>query len=379
MTKLKTVQIVQRGNCYALHFRNPEGRRRRLSVGNDYQQAQIMQLKFTSWLLEGKNPENEINKAVMEERSKSITVKDFYPIFIERHGKEQSDNMQECYKYAFKNISRFPVILNCGIGEIKKKMMLEYMYQRVELDGVSNSTVNKEAVFIKGMISRAVEWEYLNKNPLSGLKKFSEADKRIVQLTPHEAKTLIEMLRSPVDSIVELAIYTGFRKESILTMRIEHTRFFDIDPSDKFSPHGEADIIVKGKKKDVRKTFPLGEFAVEVLKREIGMRKHGYVFVNPMTRDKYVSIHKSFNRIVRSLGLTVNNTKLRFHDLRHVFATWLHNAGASLDELRHLMGHRDRSTTDEYATMEMSNAGRVLNLMPRIRKVDDNKKMASSL
>ena len=42
------------------------------------------------------------------------------------------------------------------------------------------------------------------------------------------------------------------------------------------------------------------------------------------------------------LRFTIDNgTKLRFHDLRHVFATWLHKAGVSLDELRFLLGHKD--------------------------------------
>ena len=80
----------------------------------------------------------------------------------------------------------------------------------------------------------------------------------------------------------------------------------------------------------------------------------------------------------RPLGFNVNDTKLRFHDLRHVFATWLHNAGASLDELRHLMGHKNRSTTDDYATMERSHAGKVLHLMPSIRGNNDDKKKVSN-
>jgi len=69
---------------------------------------------------------------------------------------------------------------------------------------------------------------------------------------------------------------------------------------------------------------------------------------------------------VRKVGLTVNGTKFRFHDLRHVFATWLHQAGVSLDTLRPLMGHRDRATTDRYATINRTSIGKVLNLIPRI-------------
>ena len=71
---------------------------------------------------------------------------------------------------------------------------------------------------------------------------------------------------------------------------------------------------------------------------------------------------------VRKLGLTVNGTKRRFHDLRHVFGTWLLKEGVSLDVLRELLGHRDRDTTDRYATLNRAEAGKFLRLMPRIKK-----------
>ena len=45
-----------------------------------------------------------------------------------------------------------------------------------------------------------------------------------------------------------------------------------------------------------------------------------------------------------------------FHDLRHVFATWLLRTVVSLDAVRELMGHKDRSTTDHYATLNQMEA-----------------------
>ena len=66
----------------------------------------------------------------------------------------------------------------------------------------------------------------------------------------------------------------------------------------------------------------------------------------------------------------LDGSKLRFHDLRHIFSNWLHHngEGASLDQLRTLLGHKDRATTDRYVTVNRSAAGRVLSLLPDIRK-----------
>ena len=126
----------------------------------------------------------------------------------------------------------------------------------------------------------------------------------------------------------------------------------------------QATVIVKGGRKE---KLSLGSLAVEVLKRVIGIRKEEFVFINPKTGTRYYSIHKTFDKVVRKVGITVDGTKLRFHDLRHIFATWLHNAGVSLDLLRPLMGHRDRKTTDRYATIDKIVASEALNAMPRIR------------
>ena len=116
--------------------------------------------------------------------------------------------------------------------------------------------------------------------------------------------------------------------------------------------------------------FPLGSLAVEVLKRVIGNRNEGYVFICPSTGTHYFTTQKSFDRAVRKLGLTVNGTKLRFHDLRHVFATWLHQQGISLDTIRPLLGHRNRSTTDRYTTIDRMEARKYLSLLPKINITD---------
>ena len=71
MAKLKAVRVIQ--TCYgtyALHYINPDGRRRRLSVGKDFQLAQRQAIKFSDWLIEGKDPECELEHAEQSEKAK---------------------------------------------------------------------------------------------------------------------------------------------------------------------------------------------------------------------------------------------------------------------------------------------------------------------
>ncbi|MFC1537604.1 tyrosine recombinase XerC [Gemmatimonadota bacterium] len=360
MARIKPVKVViTRYGTYSLHYTTPDGRRRRLSVGSDYQQAQRLSIKFTDWLLDGKDPECEMERTQHQEQARAITLREFFPVFRKRHGSRQSKGMQARYEDFFKNICRCIDIAESPIGLISKRLMLDYMQARLDQDEISPATVNREAAFVRGMLSRAVEWDIIDRNPLQGLRLFKEAGKREVNLSLEQAAKLLESLPKTMADIVEFAIYTGFRKENILGLRIEQIRFHDLQPT------GEVQLLVKGGRSE---SFPLGPHALGVLKRQIGDRLDGYVFRNPRTGMRYKDNHCTFDRAVRRLSLTVNGSKLRFHDLRHVFATWLHQAGVSLDTLRPLLGHRDRATTDRYTTINRMAVSDVLSCLPEIRK-----------
>ncbi|MFC1650636.1 site-specific integrase [Candidatus Latescibacterota bacterium] len=88
------------------------------------------------------------------------------------------------------------------------------------------------------------------------------------------------------------------------------------------------------------------------------------------------SIHKSFDRVVRRLGLTVNGTKFRWHYLKHVFCNSLLKEGVSIDFIRELAGHRDRSTTDRYTSLERTEVGKYLSLIKKIELPDQRKAKA---
>jgi integrase len=253
------------------------------------------------------------------------------------------------------------------MGNITKRLVLDFMHSRINQDGISPATANREMAIIKCIFSRAVEWDILSCNPLSGLKTLKEAEKRDVNINFEQATAFIRELSEPTASIVSFAIYTGFRKENILSLEIEQVRFHDVTPT------GEVELVVKGGRREI---FPLSP-AVEVIKRNIGNRKTGYVFINPETGTRFKTIHKGFNNTVRRLGLTVNETKLRFHDLRHLHATWLHKAGVSLDIVRMLLGHRDVSTTDRYISYDRLSYGNALLLIPTLSATNEKRGQSS--
>ncbi|MGH9777422.1 MAG: tyrosine-type recombinase/integrase, partial [Candidatus Acidiferrales bacterium] len=73
--------------------------------------------------------------------------------------------------------------------------------------------------------------------------------------------------------------------------------------------------------------------------------KAEFVFCSRRNGDRRKSVRTTFETAIRNAGIS----KLRFHDLRHTFATRLVAAGVDIVTVKELMGHRDISMTMRYA------------------------------
>ncbi|MBN1225209.1 MAG: site-specific integrase [Candidatus Aminicenantes bacterium] len=359
--KYREPRIRKRGKRWQIDFINPEGKRRQLTGGYTREIAERLRIKFASWLIDGKDPEIELQKERKEQDLQMTTLRELFPVFMDRHGSNRSRKMQESYQNSFGNVCRCPQLADVPSATINQAVVLDYMNARIRLEGVKPATVNREKAFISVMLSKAMAWGYLKRHPLEGMENFREPKKRDVELTAQQAAKLIEALPTrDVKNIVAFAIYSGLRLEAILDLRIEDIVFYESGST------STATIRDKGGEKTERL---LSRYATEILKSSVGERAAGHVFLNPWTGERYRNRMSSFDKAVRKLGLTAKDgSKLRFHDLRHVYGNWLHQAGVSLDDLRVLYGHRDRATTDRYITPNLKVVGEKLALQPRIPK-----------
>jgi integrase len=95
-------------------------------------------------------------------------------------------------------------------------------------DEVKPATVNRGKACLSVMLTKAVAWGYLERNPLEGMENLKETKKRDVDLSPEQAAQLIEALPSTeVKHIVAFGIYSGLRLEAILDLRIEDITYLD--------------------------------------------------------------------------------------------------------------------------------------------------------
>jgi integrase len=118
------------------------------------------------------------------------------------------------------------------------------------------------------------------------------------------------------------------------------------------------------------RSVPLSDAALEVL-GEIGTEgKFEYVFANLETGTRYTHITHTWHRLRAKAELPW----LRFHDLRHSFASLLVNAGRSLYEVQQVLGHADSRVTQRYAhlsskTLQGAANSASLKIMEAMKKV----------
>jgi integrase len=96
-----------------------------------------------------------------------------------------------------------------------------------------------------------------------------------------------------------------------------------------------------------RRTVPLPPFAAQTLtwhRRCFGNHPDGLVFTTgtgqPLKRGTFRA--RIWKPSLRRAGLPI---ALRFHDLRHSYATWLVSDGVPINDVARVMGHEQTSTT----------------------------------
>jgi len=158
-------------------------------------------------------------------------------------------------------------------------------------------------------------------------------------LTADEERLLLsacERIRSTfLRPIVTIALNTGMRRGEILSLQ-----WNQVDLPNR------TIRIYNGKTRTSERVLPLNNAAIAVLTELAKQRSDDLVFPSPCNgKDRILDPKKAYAKVVRLAGIP----HIRFHDLRHTFATRLVRAGVDLITLQKLLGHSSITMTARYA------------------------------
>ncbi len=198
---------------------------------------------------------------------------------------------------------------------------------------------NRLLILLRYMFNLALKWETpgISKNPTAGYPLLKEDNQISRYLSTEEAQRLYGVLLKSENTmlryIVPMLIVTGARKREVLDARWE-----DVDLERR---SWRIHTTKLGRARHV----PLSDGAISVLQSVPRIGGCAWVFANPKTQKPYVTVQGSWDTSRRAAGLA----DLRIHDLRHSFASFLVNAGRTLYEVQHLLGHTQIKTTQRYS------------------------------
>jgi integrase len=252
----------------------------------------------------------------------------------------------------------------------------------LQCEGISPATVNREVAALSGLLAHWVKNNKGAVHPLKELVALRVADDETIRyLDPDENKRLrqtladrdtsaatdrtsankwraernkevypeIEGYCDHITPMVVLSLNTGMRQGELFTLGWQ-----SVDLRLK-----TITVLASHSKGNTTRTIPLNSEAFSVLTSIKPDQAKGLVFKSPITGGKFTNVKKAWAEITK----TAKIPGLRWHDLRHDFASQLVMKGAPLFTVQKLMGHSNARMTQRYAKLAPSTLADAVNLL----------------
>ncbi len=194
-------------------------------------------------------------------------------------------------------------------------------------------SANRVMSLLRSMLKAARDdWEWIDVIPKVPMYTIEEPEPRWV--TREQFEVLAGHMPPHLELIARFAVNTGLRSANVLGLRWDQINM------------EQNVVIVPALRAKARKPIrvPLNAEARCVIERVRGLGESGaYVFTyegHPLT-----TIKRAWNRAVGAAGLQ----PLKFHDLRHTWASWHVQAGTPLSVVQELGAWSDIRTVQRYA------------------------------
>lgn len=261
---------------------------------------------------------------------------------------------------------------------------VERLGESMIANGLSPKTVRNTLTFLHQVFEHAIDQEWTAVNPVRRAvrprrRRANDTNPDLQFLTIEELEAVLRaipdevVIREPKPTrrgrpgpspppppdvlgpvlrrIVLMAAMTGLRQSELIGLRwrdidwtAQRVRVRNACVRGEHSDLGKSDL-------STRRSVPLADRLVSELdawsRRSLFVDENDLVFAHPLlgTPLDGAKVTKQFKKACATAGVRV----VRFHDLRHTFATRLAARGVSLRTIQEFLGHADSKTTQIYS------------------------------
>jgi integrase len=258
------------------------------------------------------------------------------------------------------------------IADLKKPRTV---HRQKELRTLTPASINRTFQLMRHMLNWAVGREYLDRTPFRRgtetlIRKLRENDHRRRRLSENEERGLLEAAAPFLRSMIITAVDTGMRRGEMLALR-----FADVDWKRQL-------IVLRGETTKSRKSraVPIATARLRAVLEWLHLDADGekkpdeaLVFSDeagePVRRFRtawVTAVLKAhgikpewkaygWTALTPACGEQFRRINLRWHDLRHEYASRLVERGVPLAQVRDLLGHASITTTERYDNQKLEN------------------------
>lgn len=238
-----------------------------------------------------------------------------------------------------------PLLGDEFIGSIRKSHAEVFVKLLFE-EGLGPRTVNRHLFVFKQIMKFCCEHEWILKNPLLGVKEIQKAENAFDFLSREEINRLLVVnLHEPIYVVLLIALNTGMRLGEICGLCWDQVSFQSrqIVVRRTMSSYG---LEEKTKSKRIR-YVPMNDQVYDCLLKLSHKKKT--VFVCSTGRGVTWNVDHVSGRGFRRALERADVRKVRFHDLRHTYASHFMMNNGNIYDLQKILGHADMKMTMRYA------------------------------
>lgn len=237
--------------------------------------------------------------------------------------------------------------------------------QTSDKKGLSSTSVVYIHRIIHKALNQAVKWQMVARNVADAVEVPKPEDPNIQYLNRDQVNKFISLIKeSPDYPLIAAAVMTGMRQGEILGLRWQDVDFehgvLHIRQQLQYLP--ESGFFFKEPKQNSKRDVPI-QLPLQAILRKVKKEQDEIKSIYAESEAEYNDLDLVFcgadgspldgcGVTKRFQRLLVKNEfpKIRFHSLRHTFATMCRGAEINMEDIQDLLGHADISTTKKMYT-----------------------------
>jgi integrase len=233
----------------------------------------------------------------------------------------------------------YPFFGKMRLSDITPSKIQEYIAIKTEKNA-SPATTGKSYRVLKVILRQALAVELINRDPTIAIMPPRVERKEMDFLNEEEVARLLEAADGNMYALLSVACFTGLRQGEILALRWQ-----DIDFNmgiikvvrSYHSPQGYTDLKTSTSRRAVPMMPRLSQTLTALYEERGKPGQEELVFPNKdgKPRDRHNLVSRDFSETLKRAGLRT----IKFHCLRHTFASIAISAGMDPKALQQVMGH----------------------------------------